>query len=66
MGEGARKIGEMSVKLADAALVARERGDHVHALFFALKAAETLKLARLLGWKPEAEPTRTDLETDNG
>lgn len=57
MGEGARKVGELSVKLADAALVARERGDDVQALFFAIKAAETLKLARLLGWKPEESTT---------
>lgn len=49
---GAQKIGELSVKLADAALVARERGDEVHALFFAIKAAECLQLAKLLGWKP--------------
>lgn len=49
---GAQKIGELSVKLADAALIARERGDDVHALFFATKAAECLKLAKLLGWKP--------------
>lgn len=50
---GAAKIGNMAVKLADAALVARERGDEVHALFFAIKAAECLHLAKLLGWKPE-------------
>lgn len=53
---GAQKIGELSVKLADAALIARERGDDVHAIFFATKAAECLQLAKLLGWKPEAEP----------
>lgn len=50
---GAQKIGELSIKLADAALVARERGDQVNALFFAIKAAECLQLAKLLGWKPE-------------
>lgn len=48
----AQKLGDLSVKLADAALVARERGDDVHALFFAIKAAETLALAKSLGWKP--------------
>ena len=50
---GAQKVGELSVKLADAALIARGRGDDVQALFFALKAAETLALAKALGWKPE-------------
>jgi hypothetical protein len=50
---GASQIGELSVKLADAALVARERGDEVKALFFAVKAAETLQLAKALGWKPD-------------
>jgi hypothetical protein len=50
---GAQKIGELSAKLADAALVARENGDHVRALFFALKAAECLQLAKHLGWQPE-------------
>lgn len=50
----AAEIGALSVKLADAALVARERGDEVKALFFAIKAAETLQLAKALGWKPEA------------
>jgi hypothetical protein len=47
----AQQIGELSVKLADAALLARAKGDDVHALFFALKAAEVLQLAKLLGWK---------------
>lgn len=45
------QIGELAVKLADAALVARETGDDVHAIFFATKAAECLQLAKLLGWK---------------
>lgn len=49
----AAKIGELSVKLADAALIARERGDEVNAIFFAIKAAETLALAKALGWKPD-------------
>jgi hypothetical protein len=49
---GAQKIGELSVKLADAALVARERGDDVDAIFFATKAAECLQLAKALGWEP--------------
>lgn len=47
---GAAKIGELSVKLAGAALEARKRGDDVHAIFFATKAAETLALAKALGW----------------
>lgn len=50
---GASQIGELAVKLADAALVARDRGDDVHAIFFATKAAELLALAKALGWKPE-------------
>lgn len=54
---GAAKIGELSLKLADAALIARERGDKVQALFFAIKAAETLQLAKLLGWKLPTPPT---------
>lgn len=49
---GASQIGELSVKLADAALIAREKGDQVNAIFFAVKAAETLALAKSLGWKP--------------
>jgi hypothetical protein len=52
MMTGAQKIGELSVKLADAALTARERGDDVHAIFFAIKAAECLQIAKALGWKP--------------
>lgn len=50
---GAQKIGELAVKLADAALIAHERGDDVQALFFAAKAAECLHLAKLLGWEGE-------------
>lgn len=49
----AASIGELSIKLADAALIARERGDEVNAIFFAIKAAETLALAKALGWKPD-------------
>ncbi len=52
MGAGAEKIGDLAVKLADAALVARERGDDVHAIFFATKAAELLALAKALNWEP--------------
>jgi hypothetical protein len=52
----AKEIGELSIKLADAALIARAKGDDVDALFFALKAAECLQLAKLLGWNPEVEP----------
>jgi hypothetical protein len=51
MTTGAQKIGELAVKLADAALLARSSGDEVQALFFALKAAELLQLAKALGWK---------------
>lgn len=47
----AQKMGELSVMLADAALVATQRGDEVHAIFFAVKAAETLALAKALGWE---------------
>jgi hypothetical protein len=57
MGEGAKKIGELSIKLADAALVARDRGDDVHALFFACKAAETLALAKALGSNADGQST---------
>lgn len=49
----AASIGELSIKLADAALIAREKGDEVNAIFFAIKAAETLALAKALGWKPD-------------
>lgn len=53
---GAKKIGKLSIKLADAALVARERGDDMEALFFAVKAAECLQLAKALGGNPPALP----------
>jgi hypothetical protein len=43
VADGAQEIGELSIKLADAALIARERGDDVQYLFFAVKAAETLE-----------------------
>jgi hypothetical protein len=56
MTQSAQEIGELSVKLADAALIARGRGDDVHALFFARKAAETLALAKALGWRPDPLP----------
>lgn len=59
----AQEIGELSVKLADAALIARDSGDEVHAIFFAIKAAETLALAKALGWKPVMSPAdRSDAE----
>ena len=45
-------LARFSGKLAEAALIARERGDTAHALFFAGKAAETLALAKALGWQP--------------
>lgn len=66
---GAQKIGELSLKLASAAMVARERGDDVHSLFFALKAAECLQLAKALGWSPEElpnPPTRSSNAADSG
>lgn len=53
MSNGAAWVGELSVKLAQASLVARERGDEVHAIFFAIKAAECLALAKALGWRPD-------------
>jgi hypothetical protein len=62
---GAAKIGELSIKLADAALIAREKGDEVHALFFAIKAAETLALAKALGWKPDIDSLKTASGTSN-
>ncbi|MGB3447063.1 MAG: hypothetical protein WBA48_10225, partial [Xanthobacteraceae bacterium] len=58
MATTAAKIGDLSVKLAESALIARERGDEVHALFFSIKAAELLSLAKALGWKPG--PTRPE------
>lgn len=51
-----QRMGELSIKLADAALVARERGDDVNAIFFAIKAAETLQLAKLFGWQGPTNP----------
>lgn len=48
-------LGRFAGELADAALVARDRGDDVHALFFAIKAAETLQLAKLLGFADQTE-----------
>ena len=59
------QIGELSIKLADAALVARERGDDVNAIFFAVKAAETLALAKALGWKPDTDAI-ADITTTSG
>lgn len=56
----ASQVGELSVKLADAALIARDRGDDVHALFFAVKAAETLALAKALGWSPSPPPQEAE------
>lgn len=55
----AQEIGELSIKLAEAAFMARAKGDDVDALFFALKAAECLQLAKLRGWEgvgPPVEP----------
>ena len=66
----AASIGELSIKLADAALIAREKGDEVHAIFFAIKAAETLALAKALGWKPDTSALspahQTDVENAGG
>lgn len=56
-GAGAARIGDLSLKLAEAALIAHQRGDKVEAAFFSIKAAETLQLAKVLGWKlPAPEP----------
>jgi hypothetical protein len=52
MTKAQKIIADLAVKLADAALIARERGDDVQAVFFAIKAAECLQLAKLLGWQP--------------
>jgi hypothetical protein len=49
----AQQIGELSVQLTAVAYIARANGDHMHALFFAIKAAECLQLAKLLGWTPD-------------
>lgn len=57
---GAAQIGELSIKFADAALIAREKGDDVNAIFFAIKAAETLALAKALGWKPDISALTDD------
>jgi hypothetical protein len=58
---GAQKIGDLSIKLANASLIARECGDDVQALFLAIKAAECLQLAKALGWSPSALPA-SDVE----
>jgi len=62
---GAAQISALAVKLADAALVAREKGDDVNAIFFAIKAAETLALAKALGWKPDIDSLKTALRGDD-
>jgi hypothetical protein len=46
----------LSVKLAEAALMARERGDDVYTIFFAVKAAEVLSLAKLMNITVEEAP----------
>ena len=57
---GAEKIGALAVDLADAAAKAKAKGDDVHAIFFATKAAECLVLAKALGWKPsDLDPANT-------
>lgn len=48
-------LGRFAGKMAEAAMIARERNDDVHALFFARKAAEVLQLARALGFEPSAK-----------
>ena len=60
---GAEKIGKLAVGLANAAAKARAKGDDVHALFFSLKAAECLQLAKALGWKIPADldPVNTEV-----
>lgn len=64
MTTGAQKAGELAIKLADAALLAREKGDDVHAIFFATKAAECLALAKALGWKAEQPPAPPERKGD--
>lgn len=54
-------LGRFAGQLAEAAMVARERGDEVNALFFAIKASETLQLAKHLGF-PSPEAGRLALE----
>lgn len=49
----ADKLAILAGKLAEAATTARGRGDDVNALFFAIKAAEVLSLAKSLGFKPD-------------
>lgn len=51
----AEKIGKLAVDLADAAVIAKSKGDDVHAIFFATKAADCLALAKALGWKVPAD-----------
>jgi hypothetical protein len=58
---GIQKIIDLSIKLAEAALVAREKGDEVNAIFFAAKAGETLALAKALGWKPDIDSLKDRL-----
>ncbi len=50
-------LGRFSIDLGKAAIEARLRGDTVHAAFFAIKAAETLKLAKLLDYSLPAGET---------
>lgn len=50
MRTGADNMAIFAGKLAEAAMLATERGDKVNAAFFAIKAAETLSLAKALGF----------------
>jgi hypothetical protein len=56
-------LGRFSIRLAEAALIARERGEDHRAAFFAIKASETLQLAKALGYSlptpPSAHKERT-------
>ena len=54
------EFSDLAVKLSDAAQMALQRGDDVLGVFFAIKAAECLQLARALGWKPAIDKSMSD------
>lgn len=49
----ALKMGQISIKLANAALIALERGDETNATLLARRAADALAVAKALGWQPD-------------
>jgi hypothetical protein len=61
---GAEKIGTLAVDLANAAAKAKANGDDVHALFFSIKAAECVALAKSLGWMADEQDAAEAM--DNG